>query len=198
MSSQLTNNPPTEAQVTAKPRLKSARKRNWRYGLAVLGALLMLASTFLPWVSVRYERINQEFSINGWSVINSSFGNPALSKLPSIGDGWLVIIVGTLALGLALLTFFLNRTDGAAILLVFGLFTIAALFYRLMDVNAVMPEIKRQAQTFFITDTNNGKISPPMSAGVGYGLLIALLSTLLVTLGGILPMAGKQQRKRKR
>jgi len=176
----------------------SKRKLNLNYGVGVGGGLALILCGFLPWITVRYATINQYFSLSGRGTISGSVTVAELSQMPLTDTGLMALGLGSLAIILALTGLFFNRTELAAFLTLLGLFSIVVTVYWLSDSLNHLKEVKSLAGGFFNTIEPGGlHISPLMKAGVDYGLPIAIIAAFLIMLGGLLPMAGKQPKKRR-
>ncbi len=171
------------------------RKPNLRYLVGVVSGLSLILCSFLPWLTVRYETIKQQISINGLGTVDSSTNLAKLNELPTIGGGFGPLIIGLIALGLATAGVFFHRTELAAILTVFGLFAVGLMLHLLNDTISKLNEVTTVASPFYQVVRDELKISPPMKVSLDYGLLLGIVAALALVLGGLLPMAGKQRRR---
>lgn len=181
---------------TTRP--QPARKFNPRYIVGIVGGLFLIFCGFLSWVSINYATINQHVSLNGLGAINSSSQVAKLNELPTFGGGVLTIVLGAIGLVLSVAALWINRTELAALLTAFGLFSLAIITYLLGDVFSKLGQINEIALTLFVTDRNGQKVGPPMTVGLDLGMLLAIAGAVMVVLAGVLPMTGKQRRPQPR
>jgi hypothetical protein len=159
------------------------------------GALLLLLSTFLPWLIIRI--MAAEFSVNGLGVLTAPPGFlESMSKLagttgaatssnsnssPSYGlaDGWLLLVLSVLALILVLGGLFQKTKVYSIGVLILGIVSLGVVGIDFINVNATI-------SNFNTTVSQNAFASAMGSIQMGFGLYLGIIAAFLMPFGSVL------------
>ncbi len=155
------------------------RSLNPLYGIAAVGGLAMVASSFLAWYNFTITgNGGDSFSITG---MGGTSGTSEMAKFlaeAASNPGIISVFLGGVVLLLALLGLVLNKKGFAIAALVFGLMGLAFMGLKLSQAAKLGSDIGDSAS---------------LTTSVGLGLYVGLLGAILAVLGSILTLVMRRR-----